>query len=173
MKLDPKVVKATREMLSHAGRGELDEVAKVMQGLGDDERFRQCLELCVKIAAHIAVDVLGPNWPTDAGLRRMAENLVKAEDEYELDADQFFDYLKKAALGFQPANQVFPSMEQASILPIVMTASMILSYRPKDQDPGEYLSGIEEGIQWAESVPPTALPSMIVHAHRLGPRKPK
>lgn len=173
MKLDPKVEKTTREMLYHAGRGELDELTKIVQGIGDDKRLLECLELCVKIAAHVAVDVLGPDWPGDAGLRRMAEAVVKAEDEYDLDAEQVFDYLKKAALGFQPANQVFPSMEQASVWPIVMTASLLLSYTPKGIAAGEYLDGIEEGIQLAESIPPTALPSMIVHAHRLGPRKAK
>lgn len=173
MQIDARVERATRKMLSHAGRGELDALSETIKDLGDNKRYLECLELCIQISGYVAVDVLGPAWPTDAGLRQMAEGAVKAEDEYELKVDEVYDYLRKCAVGFQSIDQVFPVPEQAAIWPIVMTSSLLLSYRPKGKDVGEYLDEIEESLVAAASVEPFVLPGMILHAHRAKANRAK
>lgn len=173
MKIDPKIESATRSMLSHAGRAELDEVSGIIERLGDLDRFRECVELCVRITGYIAIDVSGPEWPTDAALRRLAEGAVKVEDKYDLDVGDVFNFLRKAALEFRPVDEVFPSSNEAAILPIVITSSLLLSYAPRGKDVGEYLDEIEESLVAAASVEPSVLPGMILHAHRVQANKAK
>lgn len=166
MRIDKKVEKATREMLSSASRGELDELQNIIKRVGNGEQFLDCVGLCVRISGYVAVDVLGPEWPTEAGLRRMAENAAKAEDVYDFSAAEIYNFLRNGAVGFQSIDQVFPSPEQMAIAPIAMTASLLLTYRPREQDIGAYLNDIEDAIEAADSVKPTVYPAMILAAHR-------
>lgn len=166
MRIDKKVEKATRDMLSTASRGELDELEEIIRKIGNGEQFLECLGLCVRIAGYVALDVLGPGWPTEAGLRRMAENAANSEDVYDFSADEIYNFLRNGAVGFQPIEQVFPNPEEMAVAPIAMTAGLLLSYRPREQDIGAYLNDIEDGIELAESVKPSVYPAMILAAHR-------
>lgn len=171
MRIDPKVENPTRTMLAHAVRGELDELTRVIEGIGDEQRFRECLELCVIIAGYVAVDVLGPEWPTDAGLRRMAQNAAKAEDEYRLDETQVYDFLRKSAIGFQSLDHVFSTGEEMASWPIVITASVLLTFCPRGKEIWAYLDDIEEALEMASAVKPSAYPAMILMAHSLEANK--
>ena len=75
--IDPKVEEPARQMLGHAIRGELAELAAAIRA-GDSERFRQVLGLFLVTAAYIAVDVSG-RWPTDADLRKIARAVAECE----------------------------------------------------------------------------------------------
>jgi len=171
MRIDPKVEKPTRTMLAHAVRGELDELSGVIQGIEDEQRFRDCLDMCVIIAGYVAVDVLGPEWPTETGLRRMAQNAAKAEDEYRLDESQVYDYLRKSAVGFQGLDRVFATSEEMASWPIVITASLLTTFCPRGKEIWSYLDDIEEALEQAGSVKPSAYPAMILMAHRLEANK--
>lgn len=166
MKIDPTIEKPTRTMLDHAMKGKFDELAEVIKGINNDRLFADCLGLCTNIASYVVVDVLGPEWPTEAGLRRMAYNAAKAENEVKLDETMVYDYLKKAALEARPWDQVFSSIQDAGTWPIMITASVMLSFCPRDKTPWEYLDGIEHALETADSVIPAVLPAMILRAHR-------
>lgn len=167
MRIDPKVEQPTRTMLGHAIRGELDELATTIRGLGNGRRFAECIGLSVAIAGYIAVDVLGPNWPGEAGLRRMAEHAANSEIDFQLDEVQVYDYLNKSAVGFQPLDRVFATTDEMTSLPIVMTASLMLAFCPREQEVWDYLTDIEEALELSDSVKPSALPAMIIRAHRI------
>lgn len=166
MRIDKKIEKATREMLSTASRGELEELEKIIRGIGNGEQFLECLGLCMRIAGYVAVDVMGPEWPTEAGLRRMAENAASSDDIYDFSADEIYNFLRNGAVGFQSLDQVFPNQEEMAVAPITMTAGLLLSFCPRGQQIGEYLNDIEDAIELAESVKPSSLPAMILRAHR-------
>ncbi|HEY3686173.1 MAG TPA: hypothetical protein VGL93_24285 [Streptosporangiaceae bacterium] len=166
MRIDPQVEDPTRTMLAHAVRGELDELTEAIRAVGDDQRFRECLGLCVAVAGYIAVDVLGPEWPTDAGLRRMAENAAKAESELDLDETQVYTYLRETAIGFQGLDRAFPTMEEMASWPIVMTASLLATFCPRDLEIWAYLDEIEEALEIADSIKPSVYPAVALQAHR-------
>ena len=171
MRIDPKVENPTRTMLAHAVQRELDELSGVIREIGDKQRFSECLELCVIISGYVAVDVLGPDWPTEAGLRRMAQKAAKAEDDYRLDETQIYDYLRKSAIGFQNLDHVFSSGEEMASWPIVITASLLLTFCPRGKEIWAYLDEIEEALEMASAAKPSAYPAMILMAHSLEANK--
>jgi len=165
MRIDPKAEQATRQMLGHAMRGELSEIPKIAQSAGDERVFRESISLCLLIAGYIAIDVCGSEWPTTTSLHKIAENVAQAENEFRLDANRVYDYLEKAALGFQPLDEVFPTAEEKALWPILITASMLLTYSAKDRDQWDYLDDIEEGLEASAAVKPSITPAMILRAH--------
>ena len=76
--IDPKVEEPARQMLGHAIRGELAELAAAIRA-GGSERYQQVLGLFLVTAAYIAVDVSG-RWPTDADLRKIARAVAEHEN---------------------------------------------------------------------------------------------
>lgn len=172
MRIDPKVEKPTRAILENAIRGNLDEIPRIAANAGD-ARFQECVGLCVMIAGYVTLDVLGPEWPTDAGLRKLAERLTQAKIDVDLEAPEVYDFLRKSALGFQSLDRVFSSGEEIAILPIMITAALLLAFHPRNQEIWEYLSDIEEAIETADSVKPSVYPAMILAAHRQEANKPR
>lgn len=166
MRIDPKVEEPTRTVLAHAVKDELDAIPRAVESM-DDALFRQCIGLCVAVAGYVTVDVLGPDWPTDAGIRRMAEHAANAEVAYELDAGRIHEYLGKSAVGFQSLEQVFRTAEEVSTGPFLMTAGLLLTFCPRGKTIWEYLDEIEEGLETADSLKPSVLPAAILRAHRI------
>lgn len=165
MRIDPKVETATRKILGHAIRGESGEISNLIREIGEN-RYRECISFGVVIAGYIVIDVLGPDWPKEGGLRKMAEGAAKARMGIELDESQLYDYLRKSAVGFQTLENVFFSAEDLATKPLLMTASLLLSFCPRDKDQWQYLDSIEAALELADSVDQSALPAMILRAHR-------
>lgn len=170
MRIDPKVEDSTRTMLDHVLKGSLDEIPKVASAIGD-ERFRECLELCVSIAGYVMVDVMAPDWPTDASLRDLAQRAARARIPFELDPTQVYDYLRVSVSGFQSLDQVFSADEEKAIMPIVIAAALVLAFHTRGQNVWEYLDAIEEALETADDVKPSILPAMILRAHRIAASK--
>lgn len=167
MRIDPKIEDATRTMLEHAVRGDPERLSEAIRSIGDDRRFRDCLGLCVAIAGYIAVDVLGPEWPSDDGLREMARAAVRSRIPYELDEAQVHAYLEKCAVGFQPLERAFATGEEMTTWPIVFTASLLLTFCPRNLELWEYLEQVEGGLEAADSLKEPMLPAAILRAHRI------
>jgi hypothetical protein len=165
MQIDPKVEGPTRTMLSHVIRDELEAIPTVVEKLGD-ERFGECVELCVVLAGYVTIDVLGPEWPTDAGLRELAKGVARAQIDVDLDESRVHEYLRKCAIGSQPIDSVFTSAEDLVTLPVVIAAALLLAFHPRDLEIWAYLDAIEEALEIADSVKPSAYPAMILAAHK-------
>jgi hypothetical protein len=137
MRIDPKVETAGREMLGHAIRGELEELATLIQSVGEDA-YRQCLALFVLAAGYLAVDV-SKGWPTEADIREIARNAADAEKNFELGESDFYDYLSRSALRFEPLDQALGTVDAAAALPVLLTGSLLLTFHPRGQSGGTTL----------------------------------
>lgn len=166
MRIDPKVEDATRAMLDDVLKDKLDEIPKVAATIGE-ERFLECLRLCVAIAGYVTVDVVAPGWPTDASLRELAQRAAQARIPVELDPSQVYDYLRISAVGFRSLDQVFSSDAEKAVMPIAMTAALVLAFHAKGRSVWEYLDDVEEALEAASSVKPSMLPAMILRAHEI------
>lgn len=167
MRIDPEVEAPTRKMLGHAMRGELDEIPSVLQTIGD-QRAREAIGLCVLIAGYTAVDVCGKQWPTPAEVRKIADNMAAAETRFTLDPTQVYAYLSRSALGFESLDQVFSTPGDIAMQPILMTASMLVTYGPQEKDVWEFLDEAEEALEATDSIKPSVLPAMILRSRMPG-----
>jgi hypothetical protein len=163
--IDPKIEEPTRDMLGHAIRGELPELAALIQAVGD-ERYRQALGLCLTAAAYVAVDVSG-RWPTDADVREIARVVAERETEVPLDQADVFDYLSGAALGFKALPEALGDEVTAATLPVFVTGSMLFTFKPKGQEWWDYLDQIWAAYETAETVGVSVLPALQVRARML------
>jgi hypothetical protein len=160
--IDPRVEEPTRNMLGHAIRGELDELAGLIQSVGGD-RYKSVLGVCQAVAAYIAVDVSG-RWPTDADILEIARLVEERETELPLDRADVHAYLSDAALGFRPLSEAFDTDAAAATLPVLITASMLFTFRPKDQKWWTYLDQIWSAYETAQSVELSVLPALQVRS---------
>jgi hypothetical protein len=166
MRIDPRIEKPARDMLGHAVRGELEQMAGVAQAIGD-QRLQECLGLYLRVAAYIAIDVCGQRWPSDADLRKIAKNMAGVQMDFDLQEADVYDYLARAALGFEPLIQVFPEAESAAV-PILATATLLVSYRRNDEDWWEYLEMIEGTLEAAAATDLSVLPALLLRSRRAG-----
>jgi hypothetical protein len=165
MRIDPKIEKPTREMLGYAIRGELGDLATTVQAAGD-EIYAGSLALCHTAAGYIAIDVTGMRWPTDANLRKIAGNVANAETRLELHESDIYEYLSRAVLGSERPDEVFPSAEAAFTLPVLITASMLFTFRPQGQKWWEYLDSIWAATETALAIELSVLPALMFRARR-------
>jgi hypothetical protein len=162
--IDPKVEKAAREMLELAIRGNLQELPNQIESIGGGV-YRQVISLCVVAAAYIAVDATG-RWPTDADLRQIARNGVRGETRLHLNEDEIYRYLSGAALGFKPLAEALGSDAAAATMPVVITGSMLFTFRPRGMEWWEYLDQIWNATLTAENLDETVLPATQIRVHR-------
>jgi hypothetical protein len=163
--IDPKVEAPTRDMLGHAIRGELAELSALIQSVGG-ERYKQALGLCLTAAAYVAVDVSG-RWPSEADVHEIARVVVEHESEVQLDQTDVYNYLSGAALGFQPLPEALGDDMAAATLPLLITGSMLFTFKPKGQEWWDYLDRIWSAYETAETVHVSVLPALQVRARML------
>lgn len=163
MGIDPQIEKPARKMLGHAMRGELDDLAILAYAAGDSV-FRQVIAMCLLASGYVAVDVCG-RWPTDPDIERIGANLAAAEPVLNLAEDDVRAYLSRTVLGGEPLEDVFPA-ETASVLPLLITASLLASYRPADRHWWEYLDQIWDAAEAAERTDKAILPALILRVGR-------
>jgi hypothetical protein len=167
MRIDPDIEKPTRDLLGHAIRGELEEMATLVETIGE-ERYLQCITLCVFIAGYIGIDV-SERWPTDADLREIARHAAETTEEFELDASAVFDFLSRVVFGSEQLAAVFPDLAVAGTLPVLATASIIASFRPqeiRDKHWWDYLDVIEGATEAAMTIDPVVLPALMFRTRK-------
>jgi hypothetical protein len=165
MLIDPKIEKPTRSMFGHAIRGELDDLATEIQAAGDDT-YRGSLGMCLFVAGYIAIDVSGMRWPSDTVIRRIAHNAVGAETRLDLSESDYYDFLSRAVLGFERLDEALGSMHAAATLPILITASLLFTFRPEGKEWWEYLDVIEDAANAAEGIGLSVFPALMLRVHR-------
>jgi hypothetical protein len=165
MPIDPKVEKPARALLGHAIRGEWDAYATVIEE-GGEERFLECLSLCLRVAGYIAIDISGHRWPSDAELREIAQRAAASELELGLTEPAVHDYLARCALGFEPLAEVFPDAQQAGSVPVFTAAALLVSYRRRWTDWWDYLEQIERGLEEAALLSENAFPAALLLSRR-------
>jgi hypothetical protein len=163
--IDPKVEEPARQMLGHAIRGELPELAAAIRA-GGSERHRRVLGLFLVTAAYIAVDVSG-RWPTDADLRKIALAVAEHETTTPLSEADVYEYLSGAALGFRLPAGALGDDTAAAVGPALITGGMLFVFRPRGGKWWEYLDQIERAYEASETTDLSVLPALQVRARML------
>jgi len=165
MPIDPRVEEPIRDVLEKVIRREYQETGEIIETLGE-RRTAECLSLCLRVAGYIVIDICGHRWPTDSELRRLAQLMSENDLGFELPETDAYDFLARAALGFEPLAAVFPDREKAGSVPILTTASLLVAYRPDGQHWWEYLDVIEGGLEEAAPLSQAAFPAAFLLARR-------
>jgi hypothetical protein len=74
-------------------------------------------------------------------------------------------YLSRVVFGGEPLEDVFPA-EAAGVLPLLVTASLLASYRPADRHWWEYLDQVWDAAEAAERTDKAVLPALILPVGR-------
>jgi hypothetical protein len=158
--IDPTVEEPTRDMLGHAIRGEMEDLSALIQSVGN-ERYRSALGLCLTAAAYIAVDVSG-RWPTDADAHEIARLVAERGTAVKLNQADVYDYLSGAALGFGSLPEVLGDQVAAATLPLLITGSLLFTFRPDGQKWWDYLDQIWAAYETADGLNDSVLPALQV-----------
>jgi hypothetical protein len=164
MRIEPKVEKPTRDMLGHAIRGEVDDLATLIHAVGGDI-YRESIGMCLAVCAYISIDISG-RWPTDADVHQIAHNTAENETRLNLPETDIRNYLSRAVLGFEPFDRALGAVEAAASLPVIVTGSMLFIFRPRGQDWWDYLDTIEAALEAAERTDLSVLPALTLRARR-------
>lgn len=163
MAIDPRIEQPTRALLGHAMRHELDDLASQVSAVGD-EVVAGAIGLCVFASGYVAVDVC-ERWPTEADLQEIAKSASKSATKLDLDDSDIYSYLSRVALGPEKLDDVF-AMPKAGVLPLLVTANLLATFRPRDKHWWEYLDQIWEAAETAERTSLTVLPALMLRAHK-------
>jgi hypothetical protein len=163
MGIDRKVEQATRTMLGHAIRHELDELAALMRTIGNETLLRG-LPLCLLASAYIAIDVC-ERWPTDADIHEIAKNAAESVTRLDISEEEIYVYLSRIALGSEKLDDVF-SAEGIVTVPLYATANLLLTFCPREKDWWEYLDQIWDAVEIAERTSLTVLPALMLRARK-------
>jgi hypothetical protein len=163
--IDPRVEEPLRKLLGHAIRGEFGEMITRADSLGE-QRFLNCLAFCLRVAGYIVIDVSGYKWPTDTDVREIAQRMAMMDSDYELPEEGAYEFLARAALGFEPLTDVFPDKEKAASVPLLTTASLLVAYRPEGKHWWEYLDVIEGALEEAAPLSEAAFPAALLLSRR-------
>ena len=168
MAIDRKVEQATRTMLGHAIRHELDALADTIQSLGN-ETFLATIPLCLVASGYVAIDVSGMRWPGEAVLHKIADNASKSATGLDISDEEIFQYLSRVALGSEKLDDVF-SVEGIATVPLYATANLLLTFSPRGKDWWEYLDQIWDAAETAERTSLSVLPTLMLRARRESSR---
>jgi hypothetical protein len=166
MGIKPEVEKSTRDLLGHTIRGEWDDLVNVIGTIGE-ERYAQCLSLCLQVSGYITIDVVGHEWPASSKLREIAHLIAEMEDmEYDLVESDVYDLLARCALGFEPVSEVFTDKGKVGHVTISTAASLLVAYRPDGIHWWEYLDLIEQALETAAPLDEALVPALLLLTRR-------
>jgi hypothetical protein len=165
MPIDPKLEEPTRTTLGQAIRGELDELDKMINTVGD-EVYGAIIAYCTLAAAYIAIDV-SERWPNDVDIQTIARHAATTSSKYQLREQDVHDYIARVALAGEVLTDVFSPDSLDIRLPVLITAQMLLSYRPpRGMDLWEYLDTIWNAINASERADMSILPALLIRQQR-------
>jgi hypothetical protein len=164
MRIEPKTEKPTREMLGHAIRGEMPELAETIRAAGKDV-YRESVALCIIAAGYLAIDV-SARWPTAADLQEIARHTATTTTDHQLSQQDVYEYISRAALGGELITDVFPETERAFTLPVLITGRLLVAFCPRDKEWWEYLDSIWNAVNAAERADLSMLPALMLRFQR-------
>jgi hypothetical protein len=179
MRIDPTTERWTRDILGHAIRGELAQLRRLIDAIGDAP-YLECVALSIAITAYVAIDASGMRWPGEPALRELARHVAETTTEFELSETSVFDFLSRVVFGEDKLDQVFPDLTVATTLPVLAAGRILGSFRPhreRDENWWDYLDVIEEALETAASLGPPVLPALMWQSRRSitalprGPRR--
>lgn len=166
-RINPRVEKALREAIGsvpHAGAG---QIAASLDALNDAERA-EALGLAIIITCYVAVDVCDSQWPAQASVRGIAEDLATTSANAErlhLVAGEIYEYLSRAVLGPERLEDVIPDEPAFTRLPVIVAGEALAVYAPHGMGKWDYLDRIETAIEAASALDASVLPAAVMRAY--------
>jgi hypothetical protein len=164
MVIDSEVERPARTMLGHAIRGELEDLAALIEAEGI-ESVERVIDLCTFAAGYIAIDVIGMRWPTERMLRKIANSASKSATLMNVTEEEIFEFLARVALGKEQVDDVF-SIESVGAVPIYSTATLLLTFCPEGRHWVGYLDQIEDAAEISGRLSPTVLPGLMLRVRK-------
>jgi hypothetical protein len=109
-------------------------------------------------------------WPSEPVLRKIAHNASDAATELDLEESDIYEYLSRVVLGSEKLDDVF-AMPKAGMLPLLITANLLATFRPRDKHWWEYLDQIWEAAEVAERTSLTVLPALMFRGRKESTRR--
>lgn len=176
-RLSEEIEKPFRKALDHASKRRISELHGLLAEM-TDEQIAGAIGLCGFATAYVAIDVVERRWPTDAGLRRMAENLMKGgnpDERFGVTAENVYRFTSQCALGFKPYadvfGNIFGSPDELLTAPFFITVNVLAAYVPKGQTIWEFLEQIESAYEGAWLLDLNVLPALMVRARMPQPEQ--
>lgn len=158
MAVDPKIEAATRKLLGHAIRGEMDHFYELIADIGP-EVYEGVGELVILAAGYIATDISG-RWPSRADIAALAEHGATPRHS-QVTETEIREHLTRVVFGGEPVLEVFAGDERAPLVPVFVAADLLLSFSGNYGDQWEYLDAIWNALDAAENVDGTVVPAVI------------
>ena len=160
--------KPFRDALNHASMRRAGELHSMLQQM-PEEQLAGSTGLCSYVSAYTAIDVVSRRWPTDDGLRRMAQAIAEEDNSYEqfgVTEQNMYLWLSQCALGFNAYNSVFVDVfddtRKFMAAPFFFTVNMLSRFRPKESTMGDFLDMIETAYETAFALDLNVLPALMV-----------
>ncbi|HEX6445731.1 MAG TPA: hypothetical protein VF053_11625 [Streptosporangiales bacterium] len=147
MRIDPKVEEPTRDLFGHALRAEHEDFQKRLASV-DGETVSEAMTLAGTIVAYVCIDACGGQQPTEEEFDTLTDNVVSADSEYSLTAQEVRDYLVKGVFGGQVLHEVLDPKD-AVRFPFIVGAYLLAGYSHDDQAWWDYLDEVEAAIEAA------------------------
>jgi hypothetical protein len=161
--IDPKIEQPTRQMLGHAIRHELDDLAAFIRTMADKD-FAAAIDLCVLAAGYIAIDVC-ERWPTDADLRELTRRTEQSVTRLDISKEQIYEFMSRVALGKEMLDDVF-DVQGTGLVPLYTTANLLLKFRPQEKEWWEYLDQIWNAVEATAHLGPAELPALMLRVRK-------
>lgn len=176
-RISEEIEKPFREALNHASKRRVSELHDLLTRL-TDEQVAGAIGLCGLMSAYTAINVVERRWPTDAGLRRMAERITDGEnrdEQFGVTERNMYLWLSQCALGFKAYADVFDDLfhdpYEFLAAPFFFTVNLLIRFRPKEISFGGFLNMIEDAYEGAWLLDLNLLPALMVRAQMPQPEQ--
>lgn len=158
MPIDPKVEEPLRDLLGLAVRHELDALMDKFMSVSD-ERYVECLKLCVVASGYIVVDVC-EQWPRDVDVREAARVAAKSATRLPVAEEDIYTFLSRSVFGSEAIDNAFADPEKVVQVPLFTLANLLSKFRPEALHWWEYLDQIWGAVGIAEQTRAEVLPAL-------------
>jgi hypothetical protein len=165
--VNPTAEQPTRQMLALAIRHETDDLAAVIYAAGD-AALAAVLDLCVLIAAYVAIEASGMSWPSEAALTQIARQAAESATGLDVSGEEILALLSRVAFGSETLDDS-SAVGGAGPAPLYATASLLVAYCPRDMHWSEYYDQIWNAYNAAEMIDKPVLPALMFRVRKEGP----
>lgn len=156
--VDPKAEAPLRELLAHSIRGELDDFAALIEGIGP-QMYEAAAGLAIMASGYIAVDI-SERWPTEADIKALAKHAADTPGT-QVTQDEIAAHLSRVVLAGESPLSVFDDQQKAAVIPVFVLGNMLLSFHGRYENQWAYLDEIWNAVDAADQAAPAVLPAMV------------